>query len=249
MPYLSTSQAFLEQSAQLLQAYPDSVRAKALQTPTAHPATRNPPHRHNAMIPHSKPVFRSASRKALEQTTRKLPPRTLPPISASSQRPIPPGAEANKTQTLITTKYHFPTTTRAAQHKLQKSLAKSRKPAPEEIPAPVAALVLKTYNPSTGITLHYRTNKQQEVGRIITTLGKLAAGADVAGLGLGAPGAPAGDVEMVDAGAEEVPAAPAQAQAGKQQQQQRWEREEEGWEREAVDWVLLDLMLAKKGLL
>ncbi|KAJ5246173.1 Signal recognition particle SRP9 subunit [Penicillium chermesinum] len=133
MPYLSTSQAFLEQSAQLLQAYPDSVRAKALQTPTAHPATRNPPHRHNAMIPHSKP----------------------------------------------------------------------------------------TYNPSTGITLHYRTNKQQEVGRIITTLGKLAAGADVAGLGLGAPGAPAGDVEMVDAGAEEVPAAPAQAQAGKQQQQQQ----------------------------
>lgn len=78
--------------------------------------------------------------------------------------------------------------------------------------------MLKTYNPASGITLKYRTNKQQEVGRLITTLGKLAGGADVAGLGLSAPGVPAGDVEMVDAPAEES-AAP--ASAGKQQQQQQ----------------------------
>lgn len=69
---------------------------------------------------------------------------------------------------------------------------------------PVANLTLKTYSPATGICLKYRTNKAAEVGRLITTLGKLAAGADVAGLGLssaaptgGAGGG--GDVEITDA--------------------------------------------------
>jgi hypothetical protein len=80
-----------------------------------------------------------------------------------------------------------------------------------------ATLTLKTFNPTTGICLHYRTNKLQEVGRLITTLGKLAAGADVAGLGLSAA-APAADVEMVDAPAEETPVAgktSGQGQSGK----------------------------------
>ncbi|KAJ5279475.1 hypothetical protein N7478_004847 [Penicillium angulare] len=130
MPYLPTSQAFLEQSALLLEAYPD---------------------------------------------------------------------------TRITTKYSFPTERPAQQLKRKKSQAKkeakgnanSTEPGSEPT-APVASLVLKTYHPSTGICLKYQTNKLQEVGRLMTGLGKLAGGADVASLGLSGPGN-AGDVEMGDA--------------------------------------------------
>ncbi|KAJ5587386.1 uncharacterized protein N7459_003151 [Penicillium hispanicum] len=147
MPYLPTSQEFLEQSAQLLEAYPDTTR--------------------------------------------------------------------------ITTKYSFPTERPANQAKRQKSQSKrADASAPAETPSapvvPVAALTLKTYNPSTGICLQYRTNKVAEVGRLMTGLGKLAGGADVASLGLSAPGvAGAGDVEMLDApavGDEAAPPAPAAAQ-------------------------------------
>ncbi|KAJ5160023.1 uncharacterized protein N7482_007027 [Penicillium canariense] len=152
MPYLPTSQAFLEQSAQLLEAYPDTTR--------------------------------------------------------------------------ITTKYSFPTETPGARAKRAKSQAKktasSESPSTQAAPtpsAPVAALTLKTYNPTTGIVLQYRTNKIAEVSRLITGLGKLASGADVASLGLSAPGQAAGDVEMIDAPVEESAAAAAPAQAGKSQAQ------------------------------
>ncbi|CEJ58609.1 hypothetical protein PMG11_07261 [Penicillium brasilianum] len=134
MPYLPTSQAFLEQSAQLLEAYPDTTR--------------------------------------------------------------------------ITTKYHFPTETPGARAKRSKSQAKkAATTSPDTQPAstqpqatgPIAALTLKTYNPTTGIVLQYQTNKIAEVSRLITSLGKLAAGADVASLGLSGAGGAGGDVEMVDA--------------------------------------------------
>ncbi|KAJ5945776.1 hypothetical protein N7454_002615 [Penicillium verhagenii] len=146
MPYLPTTQAFLEQSALLLEAYPESTR--------------------------------------------------------------------------ITTKYSFPTERRAQQHKRQKSLAKKQSnPTSTQAPAdstpttPIASLTLKTYNPATGVCLKYRTNKLQEVSRLITALGKLAGGADVASLGLSGPGA---DVEMVDAPAveEEVVQGTAKAAGG-----------------------------------
>ncbi|KAJ5636137.1 uncharacterized protein N7484_009450 [Penicillium longicatenatum] len=132
MPYLPTTQAYLEQSALLLEAYPETTR--------------------------------------------------------------------------ITTKYSFPTERRAQQHKREKSLAKkqassTQEPAPTDPTpsAPIASLTLKTYNPTTGVCLKYRTNKLQEVSRLMTGLGKLAGGADVASLGLSGPA----DVEMVDAPAVE----------------------------------------------
>ncbi|KXG47380.1 Signal recognition particle, SRP9 subunit [Penicillium griseofulvum] len=150
MPYLPTSQAYLEQSAQLLQAYPDTTR--------------------------------------------------------------------------IVTKYSFPTTRKGNITRSQKSQVRKDAKAtagqsstPAQPSTAIATLTLKTFNPTTGICLHYRTNKLQEVGRLITTLGKLAAGADVAGLGLSAA-APAADVEMVDAPAEETPVAgktSGQGQSGK----------------------------------
>ncbi|CAI7608319.1 unnamed protein product [Penicillium discolor] len=153
MPYLPTSQAYLEQSAQLLQAYPDTTR--------------------------------------------------------------------------IVTKYSFPTNRRgniirAHKSQVRKDAAKTTdapSTTPAQPPTAIATLTLKTFNPTTGICLHYRTNKAQEVSRLITSLGKLAAGADVAGLGLSAA-VPAGgaDVEMVDAPApvEVTPAAgKAQGQSAK----------------------------------
>ncbi|KAJ5266208.1 hypothetical protein N7524_007226 [Penicillium chrysogenum] len=90
-------------------------------------------------------------------------------------------------------------------------------PHPHPPSAATATLTLKTFNPTTGICLHYRTNKAQEVGRLITSLGKLAAGADVAGLGLSAAVPAAGaDVEMTDAPAPVEEVAPV---AGKAQGQ------------------------------
>ncbi|KAJ5629691.1 hypothetical protein N7528_003348 [Penicillium herquei] len=141
MPVLPTSQAFLEQSALLLQAYPETTR--------------------------------------------------------------------------ITTKYHYPTERRAEKHKRQRSQAKKPSETESTPSIPIAAFVLKTYNPSTGICLKYQTNKLQEVGRLVTGLGKLAAGADVASLGLS--GAGPVDVEMVDVNEDGTQAnvnAPANANAG-----------------------------------
>ncbi|KAJ5817671.1 hypothetical protein N7447_007679 [Penicillium robsamsonii] len=146
MPYLPTSQAYLEQSAQLLQAYPDTTR---IVTKYSFPTNR----RGNIIRAHKSQVRKDAKATATGGTT--------------------------------TTSAH---------------------------PTATATLTLKTFNPTTGICLHYRTNKLQEVGRLITTLGKLAAGADVAGLGL-STSVPAADVEMVDAPAEEAtPAAKTQGQ-------------------------------------
>lgn len=77
--------------------------------------------------------------------------------------------------------------------------------------------MLKTFNPGTGVCLKYRTNKHQEVSRLMIGLGKLAGGADVASLGLA--GAGGGDVEMVDAPEEgtSTPAPAAGAGAAGQQ--------------------------------
>ncbi|EKV10658.1 hypothetical protein PDIG_24850 [Penicillium digitatum PHI26] len=110
-------------------------------------------------------------------------------------------------QTRIVTKYNFPTNRRGNMIRAHKSKVRKDAKASDAsstTPAPpttaIATLTLKTFNPTTGICLHYRTNKAQEVGRLITSLGKLAAGADVAGLGLSAAAPSAGaDVEMVDA--------------------------------------------------
>ncbi|RAK84212.1 hypothetical protein BO79DRAFT_290653 [Aspergillus costaricaensis CBS 115574] len=141
MPYLPTSQSYLEQSSLLLQAYPD---------------------------------------------------------------------------TRITTKYTFPRTSTSTKPSstTQPTSTEETEPKPR-----IAVLELKTYHPGSGICLKYRTNKGAEVGRLITSLGKLAAGADVEGLGLGnnpaavpASGAGAGDVEMGDAPA--VAAAEGQTVAG-----------------------------------
>ncbi|KAH7419312.1 signal recognition particle 9 kDa protein-domain-containing protein [Cadophora sp. MPI-SDFR-AT-0126] len=100
----------------------------------------------------------------------------------------------------------------------------STKPAPEQPPAARATLTLKTYDPQSGTTLKYSTNKGAEVSRLIQILGRLARG--MAGL-------EEKDEEMLGAGGEvvkeeEVPAAAvktvgqnAQGQQGQGQGQQQ----------------------------
>ncbi|RAH46354.1 SRP9/SRP21 family protein [Aspergillus brunneoviolaceus CBS 621.78] len=105
MPYLPTPQAYLEQSALLLQAYPDATKTKTKTTSS----TSSP----------------SAS-------------TTAQPAQETQQSPTPQSQEKPR----------------------------------------IATLTLKTFHPGSGICLKYRTNKGAEVGRLISSLGKLAAGAD-----------------------------------------------------------------------
>ncbi|PYH40103.1 SRP9/SRP21 family protein, partial [Aspergillus saccharolyticus JOP 1030-1] len=104
----------------------------------------------------------------------------------------------------ITTKYTFPSTS-SKTHPTPSSQTSSSQPdaqaAPQDPKPRIATLTLKTFHPESGICLKYRTNKGAEVGRLISSLGKLAAGVDVEGLGLGvaATAVGGGDVEMGDA--------------------------------------------------
>ncbi|RDW63002.1 SRP9/SRP21 family protein [Aspergillus mulundensis] len=122
--------------------------------------------------------------------------------------------QAYPNSTRITTKYTFPKSSPSTSTK--KSKSESTPSAQPLTPAaPIATLVLKTYNPESGICLKYRTNKAAEVGRLITALGLLAGGADMASLD-GPVAAAGGDVEMTGTG-EEVAAtstAPTAAGAG-----------------------------------
>ncbi|KAL4904833.1 signal recognition particle 9 kDa protein-domain-containing protein [Aspergillus multicolor] len=124
--------------------------------------------------------------------------------------------QAYPNSTRITTKYTFSKSSPSTSS--QKSKAESTPSTQPSTPvAPIANLVLKTYNSESGICLKYRTNKAAEVGRLITALGLLAGGADMASLN-GPVAAAGGDVEMTGTGqGEEVAAttsAPAPASAG-----------------------------------
>ncbi|KAL3464174.1 signal recognition particle 9 kDa protein-domain-containing protein [Aspergillus heterothallicus] len=84
--------------------------------------------------------------------------------------------QAYPDSTLITTKYTFPSKlSKSSKHSTTKpDSASTTTPT-----TPLATLVLKTYNPTSGICLKYSTNKAAEVGRLITALGLLAGGADI----------------------------------------------------------------------
>ncbi|PYI32495.1 hypothetical protein BP00DRAFT_494505 [Aspergillus indologenus CBS 114.80] len=206
MPYLPTPQAYLEQSALLLQAYPDAVRYSqrrpnpSVPSSTAHQAPKPPHSTPPLFLPHL------PSRSSTLHPNTPHPPATQP-HKPTHQLTSRPGAQK------ITTKYTFAHATRSSS-----SATNPQTTQPDPAPQPqtpqtpekprIATLTLKTFHPESGICLKYRTNKGAEVGRLISSLGKLAAGADVAGLGLGLPGSGGGssgvgmgaaDVEMGDA--------------------------------------------------
>ncbi|QKX59264.1 uncharacterized protein TRUGW13939_06396 [Talaromyces rugulosus] len=110
--------------------------------------------------------------------------------------------------TRITTKYTYPSSSSSSSSTSKQTTTQDPSTSTN---TPIATLTLKTFNPVTGICLKYRTNKAAEVGRLISGLGKLAAGTKIepssaAAAGLGdesvpaaVPAAASGDVEMTDA--------------------------------------------------
>ncbi|KFZ12635.1 hypothetical protein V501_04108 [Pseudogymnoascus sp. VKM F-4519 (FW-2642)] len=106
--------------------------------------------------------------------------------------------QARPTTSRITTKYTVKPSTR-------------RPTAETAAPAPVAFLTLKTYDPASGTTLKYRTDKAAEVGRLVLSLSRL--GREMAGL----PELKEEDVKMEEAGeAVAGAAAPVPEKAGAQ---------------------------------
>lgn len=88
--------------------------------------------------------------------------------------------QAYPTTTRITTKYSLPRKTKTKSKSKgttqpSDSEAASEKPVRERLP-PSATLILKTFEADSGICLKYKTDKSAEVGRLMTGLGRLAAG-------------------------------------------------------------------------
>ena len=88
--------------------------------------------------------------------------------------------EAYPETTRITTKYSLPKKPKDKQSTINGNATSADAPVDpggrrERLP-PAATLTLKTFEPSSAICLKYRTDKAAEVGRLMTGLGKLAAG-------------------------------------------------------------------------
>ncbi|CAD6506142.1 BgTH12-07072 [Blumeria graminis f. sp. triticale] len=90
--------------------------------------------------------------------------------------------QAQPISTRITLKYNLPTSN---SHNTNHVKNASRSPAPKvelsktsctRPSQPLATLTLKTYDPTSGTTLKYRTNKGAEVGRLIQLVGRLSKG-------------------------------------------------------------------------
>jgi len=89
--------------------------------------------------------------------------------------------KARPSTTRMTTKYTITTPTDPSKVKPRKAKASSTTPDEPSTAtpatasdAPRATLTLKTFDPASGATLKYRTNKAAEVSRLIQILGRLA---------------------------------------------------------------------------
>ncbi|KAI9703143.1 MAG: hypothetical protein M1836_007708 [Candelina mexicana] len=79
--------------------------------------------------------------------------------------------QARPSSARITTKY---TIAHPQAPKTTSSSAQSHSPAHSTIPPPARGiLIVKTYDPVSGVCLKYRTNKAAEVGRLVASLGQL----------------------------------------------------------------------------
>ena len=72
----------------------------------------------------------------------------------------------------VTTKYSLP----RKEKRIKPSTEKPTVPDPASKREPAATLTLKTFHPETGICLKYKTDKAQEVGRLMMGMGRLARG-------------------------------------------------------------------------
>ncbi|KAI0023253.1 signal recognition particle 9 kDa protein-domain-containing protein [Xylariomycetidae sp. FL0641] len=101
--------------------------------------------------------------------------------------------EARPSTTRITTKYHI---SKAGARRRRRHAKMQADPAvTSDGKPPRGSLVLKTFDPASGVALKYRTTKAAEVSRLVLSLGRL--GRRMAAL----PRAEEEDVGMVDAAA------------------------------------------------
>ncbi|KAK6004866.1 hypothetical protein QM012_007645 [Aureobasidium pullulans] len=100
--------------------------------------------------------------------------------------------QARPTTTRITTKYSIP----SASSLSSKPTTTDSSSTDQQKQPIVAVLELKTYDPVSGTTLKYKTDKAAEVGRLIAAMGTL--GREMAAL----PEVKGGDVAMIDAPVE-----------------------------------------------
>jgi hypothetical protein len=154
---------------------------------------------HNAILYIQRRVAAPISLAAASPPQHRTSPPPPLPLHCSSQANIP------HSQTRITTKYHIPSATSISP----KPAAPSSSTQPDTTDAkptqPIALLELKTFDPVSGTTLKYRTDKAAEVGRLIAAMGSL--GREMAAL----PEVKE-DVVMGDAAAQELESAEVQTQ-------------------------------------
>ncbi|KAK4465751.1 signal recognition particle 9 kDa protein-domain-containing protein [Cladorrhinum samala] len=150
--------------------------------------------------------------------------------------------QARPATTRITTRYHIKPARRAT--KPTKTTADdgasdpttttpAAKQEEQDSKPPRGHLVLKTYDPESGVTLKYKTSKAAEVGRLVSMLGNLgrrmsglppdpsSAGAVDEEKGGNAAAAQSQDVEMVDASASGTQTPTTAAAAAVQEKQEK----------------------------
>jgi hypothetical protein len=79
----------------------------------------------------------------------------------------------------ITTKYSLPRKATSTAKPISTETPSGPSQPQKEKREPSASLTLKTFHPESGICLKYRTDKAQEVGRLMSGLGKLAKGESI----------------------------------------------------------------------
>ncbi|KAL1589904.1 hypothetical protein WHR41_01331 [Cladosporium halotolerans] len=117
--------------------------------------------------------------------------------------------QARPASARITTKYHIPNldSKRYASKKRQQPSGEGQnEAAPEAARVPRAVLEVKAYDPVSGVTLKFKTEKSADVGRLVAGLGRM--GRTMAALPERAEG-------LEDAVMEEAPAAEEAAQETK----------------------------------
>jgi len=76
-------------------------------------------------------------------------------------------------QTKITTKYNIPKPSKAPKSRKRKADEDEGAKSEGEAAPITATLEVRAYDPTSGVVLKYSTNKQQDVGRLIASLGRL----------------------------------------------------------------------------
>ncbi|THY92165.1 hypothetical protein D6C95_06169 [Aureobasidium pullulans] len=84
--------------------------------------------------------------------------------------------QARPNTTRITTKYHIPSASSISTKPTTTTTTDASTTTPTEsklAQQPIAYLELKTYDPISGTTLKYKTDKAAEVGRLVAAMGSL----------------------------------------------------------------------------